>query len=446
MEHIVRKYLWEQRLTEPGQRILVALSGGADSTALLLCLRALGYDTAAAHLNHCLRGSESDRDEDFVRALCARLDVPLTVERADVRAHAAAQKTGIEEAARHLRYAFLEETADRVGADRIATAHTADDNLETVLFHLVRGTGAQGMAGIPPCRGRIIRPLLHVTRDKIEAYLAEQGQDYVTDSSNLTDHHTRNRIRHQVVPALREIAPHAARSAVRMCEQVRRDTECLEQLAESCRIPNALIENGEAVIDRRALRDLHEALQSRVLRQTLERLGLPMTAVSARHIEMLLRLLRHNGETDLPDGWMACTEGTKLSVFRRPPGWEPIPIGCGTHSLPNGRVLRVEKAGKNTGFNNPFNTFLADHDKIDIASLTVRPAAATDRLELAKYRGARTVRCLCDDCRIPRAQRRNLAALADNKGLIAVEGIGLDRSREGDGIEKIEIFFGGSQK
>ena len=192
MEHIVRNYLREHGLSG---RILVALSGGADSTALLLSLQACGCELAAAHLNHCLRGSESDRDEDFVRALCARLGVPLTVERADVRAHAAAQGCGIEEAARSLRYAFLERAADAVGADWIATAHTADDNLETVLFHLTRGTGTRGMAGIPPRRGRIIRPLLGATRTEIEAYLAGKGEPYVTDSSNLTDAHTRNRIR-----------------------------------------------------------------------------------------------------------------------------------------------------------------------------------------------------------------------------------------------------------
>lgn len=443
MERIVRNYLREHGLS--GGRVLAALSGGADSTALLLCLKALGCDLAAAHLNHCLRGSESDRDEAFVRALCARLDVPLTVERADVRGYAAAQKLGIEEAARRLRYEFLEQTADAAGAAWIATAHTADDNLETVLFHLIRGTGTQGMAGIPPRRGRIIRPLLQATRAEVEAYLAQKGQSYVTDSSNLTDGYTRNRIRHQVVPALREIAPHAACSALRMSGQVRADADCLEQLAREQFLRSVRLGDGEAALDRTALCALHDALASRVLRQTLLQLGLPVSEVSSHHLHALTHLLRRPGETDLPGGWMACTEGAKLLIFRRPPGWNKIPVGFGANILPNGGILRLREIGKCSGVHNPFNTFYAERDKIDIASLSVRPAKPSDRLDLAKHRGARTVRRLCDDCRIPLRKRRALAALQDKDGLIAVEGIGLDSSREGEKIEKIEIWFGGSQ-
>lgn len=440
MERFVRNYLRENRVNG---RILVALSGGADSVALLLALRAQGCTLAAAHLNHCLRASESERDEAFVRELCAKLDVPLTVERADVSVYAAQERCGTEEAARRLRYDFLERTADAVDAAYIATAHTADDNLETVLFHLIRGTGARGLAGIPPRRGRIIRPLLQATREDVEAYLAEKRQDYVTDSSNLTDLYTRNRIRHQVVPALREIAPQAAKTVLRMSAQVREDADCLDQLAWEQSVVYAPIDNGEAIIDRHALRDRHDALVRRVLRQTLERLGLPMSEVGKVHLEALLHLIRQPGETDLPDGWTACTEGQKLVIFRRLPDWGTVPVEVGTSALPNGRTLTLRHAGKNSGIHNPFNTFLADRDRIDMASLSVRRAAAADRLDIPEGRGARTVRRLCDDRRVPRRMRRDLAVLLDKNGLIAVEGIGLDRSRQGDGIEKIEIIFGG---
>ena len=173
MLETVKQTIQTHAMLEDGEPVLVALSGGADSVALLRALQALSYPVRAFHLNHCLRGAESDRDEAFCRALCAGLGVPLTVERIDVAAARAAGE-GIEAAARRIRYAQL--TAAAQGA-KIATAHTADDNLETMLFHLVRGTGPKGLAGIPPVRGQVIRPLLGVTRAAVEAYLHALGQD-----------------------------------------------------------------------------------------------------------------------------------------------------------------------------------------------------------------------------------------------------------------------------
>ena len=175
----VKRTISDYMMLETSENVLVALSGGADSTALLLSLRELGYPVRAFHLNHCLRGAESDRDEAFCRRLCEKLGVELTVERVDIAA--AAGDSAVEETARRIRYARLEHAAH--GA-KIAVAHNADDNLETMLFHLVRGTGAKGLTGIPPVRGRIIRPLIAVERSEIEAFLRERGQDFVTDSTN----------------------------------------------------------------------------------------------------------------------------------------------------------------------------------------------------------------------------------------------------------------------
>ena len=195
----------------PSGRVLCAVSGGADSVCLLhSCLRlARGGDTTvcAAHYNHCLRGGESDRDERFVRSLCASLGVELRVGRGDVAAYARGRGMGTEEAARELRYAFLEEAADELGCGYILTAHNADDNAETMLMALVRGSGPRGLAGIPPRRGRILRPMLGATRAEIEAYLAENGLEHVEDSTNECTDYTRNRIRKLCMPVLREINP-----------------------------------------------------------------------------------------------------------------------------------------------------------------------------------------------------------------------------------------------
>ena len=211
MLETVKQTIEDYHMLSPGEPVLAALSGGADSVALLRALLALGYSVRAFHLNHCLRGAESDRDETFCRALCERLGVPLTVERIDVRAQTAGE--GIEAAARRIRYERLVAAAQ--GA-KIATAHTADDNLETMLFHLARGTGPKGLAGIPPVRGDIIRPLIGAERAQVEAYLAELGQDFVTDSTNLSGDYTRNRIRHEVVPVLRQLNPSVCGAAARL--------------------------------------------------------------------------------------------------------------------------------------------------------------------------------------------------------------------------------------
>ena len=207
----------------PGERVLAALSGGADSVALLLVLRELGYTVSACHLEHGLRGAEAERDAAFCQDLCDSLHIPLFVKHADTAAHAKETRQSIETAARALRYAFFAEVLAQTGIPKVATAHTASDNLETVLFHLVRGTGLDGLCGIPPVRDQIIRPLIACTRDAVEAELARRGQPFVTDSTNLSDHYTRNRLRHAVVPVLQSLSPHAEQAAAGLSARLRLD-------------------------------------------------------------------------------------------------------------------------------------------------------------------------------------------------------------------------------
>jgi tRNA(Ile)-lysidine synthase len=204
----------------PGDRILIALSGGADSVALTHALHRLregrrdrpGYSVAAAHLNHRLRGDESDRDERFVRDLCERLQIELVVERVEA-AHSLIDSSNLEERARELRYAFLNRTADRVRARHIALAHHADDQAETVMLRLLRGSGVAGLAGMHSVGpGRIVRPLLTLRRGEILAYLEAIGASYVSDSSNLWPAILRNRVRHELLPMIeRDYAPRLIR-------------------------------------------------------------------------------------------------------------------------------------------------------------------------------------------------------------------------------------------
>lgn len=203
----VSLYIEEKQLFSTGEKILVALSGGADSVALLRVLLRLGYTCVAAHCNFHLRGAESDRDEAFVRELCKQQKVSLQVTHFDTEAYASQNDLSIEMAARELRYRWFEQVRQEVQADVIAVAHHRDDSVETFLLNLTRGTGIGGLKGIAPVNGKVVRPLLAVGRKEILDYLEDLNQPYVTDSTNLEDIYTRNKLRLNILPELREINP-----------------------------------------------------------------------------------------------------------------------------------------------------------------------------------------------------------------------------------------------
>lgn len=207
MLYNVERYIYEKELFGRQDRLIVALSGGADSVALLKVLSSLGYSCVAAHCNFHLRAEESNRDEAFVRRLCADMSVPLEVVHFQTEQYARENNLSIEMAARELRYAWFEDIRVKHNASVIAVAHHKDDSVETFLLNLSRGTGINGLKGIMPKNGNIVRPFLEVGRDDILEYLKSIGQDYVTDSTNLVDIYTRNKIRLDIIPLFKEINP-----------------------------------------------------------------------------------------------------------------------------------------------------------------------------------------------------------------------------------------------
>lgn len=209
-ENKIKSILDGQPLFEPGDRILVAVSGGMDSMCLISLLHALNLEIVAGHVNFKLRGEESDLDEALVRSYCASLGLPVHSVSFDTRAQAKKSRQGIQETARNLRYAWLNELADHHGYQKIATAHHRDDQAETLIHNLVRGAGLRGAGGIPVRQGRIIRPLLTVSKTEIRDYITIRGIPYREDHSNLKTDYTRNKIRHQIIPLLEQINPRAS--------------------------------------------------------------------------------------------------------------------------------------------------------------------------------------------------------------------------------------------
>lgn len=254
---------------ENEKHIAVALSGGADSMALFkgLCMlkNELGITLSAIHINHQLRGEESFRDENFVRKQCKIENVPLTVVRVDVHKKATEEKISTELAARYVRY----EAFDTIECDALATAHNADDNLETVLFRLTRSTGLSGLCGIPQRRGKLIRPLLNVSREEVEEFCFENAIPYVTDSTNLSDDFTRNRIRHSVVPVMKSLNPSILNSFAKTLDLISEDREYIDSVAsEEFRKRNK--KDGLDITD---FSDLPKAIASRIIGAFLELYG-----------------------------------------------------------------------------------------------------------------------------------------------------------------------------
>lgn len=422
--------LRQYSLFSQGDRIAVGVSGGADSVALLRFLAALrpqfGWDLVVCHIHHGLRGAEADRDEHFVRALAEQLGLPCAVSRIDAAALALRDHISVEEAGRMARYAFFAQTAGEGG--RIATAHTLDDSIETVLMNLVRGTGLRGLCGIPRIRGNIVRPLLDCTRAEVEDYLGALGQPYCTDSTNLTDDYTRNRIRHDILPRLCALNPNFPGAMARMLPRLAAQqalTDCLaaqsaQQLQAAC-----------GGLSRQGLSTLPEPVCDRLLLRLLEQNRLP---VSAAAVERMTETLRTGGKLDLAArSWFFVAQGDLAAVIYAPLGGiPPVPVPLPQEETPvilpfspqkSLKLTLCNKIVANTSekFNISLLKYAIDCDRIKGYSFmrTRRPGdtfiVGKKQLSLGEAWAA---------AGIPALLRPALMVLADEQGVLWAEGIG----------------------
>jgi len=406
-------------MLQPGEHVVCAVSGGADSVALLFALyllrEKLGITISAAHFNHRLRGEESDRDETFVRELCQRYDISLRVGSAEVRPG----KKGLEAAARDARYAFL-----RSLPGKIATAHTADDNAETVLMHLVRGTGLKGLGGITPMTDKLIRPMLGVTRGEVLHFLEEYSLSYVEDSSNGSDQFLRNRLRHHVMPYLTRENPGIAENLSALALRLRQDERCLSEMA----VTNASVEVP-------VLRELAPAVRSRVIADFLKKSG--VREPESAHIELVEQLVfsdKPSACASLPNGVVIRRNYDRLEKYKQQEPLNPIVL-----SIPDERDIpelgmRVTCAPAMSAVNTPNRFTVAPSGNIVLRS---RQPGDTMRLP----GGTKELKKLFIDKKISAAQRMQIPVIADDTGVLGVLGFGANLDRYTEKNTAVEIRF-----
>lgn len=426
-------FLDQHHMIPPGSTVLCAVSGGADSVCLLHILHSLGFSLAAAHYNHGLRGGEADRDEAFVRDLCRQWNIPLTVGYGDVAAEASLRKQGIEETARNMRYDFLYKTAEKVGAERIATAHTLDDNAETILLNMIRGTGISGLAGIQPVSGPLIRPLLSHSRRDVEEYLTAQQLPHVEDSSNCDLSYTRNRLRLQVMPLLRELNPKAAEHISALAGICSVADQGLE--AEARRLTRSVsVQDGRIAFPRASYFQSSSGTQSRILFQLLDKLGVGRKDFGSKHLEAIDHMMRFTGHgresrLDLPHNVTARFSGDWLILETRKqrPTHIQLMANCPVHW--GGYILTLLDRPVGDGLLLCQNTAgIVEHPTLEWGPVTVAPCPPGERLTLPESNGARTVKRLCLDRGIGLSERDGLPAIYVDDRLAAVWRLGVDRA------------------
>ena len=391
-----------------GERVLVALSGGADSTALLLSLKELGYHVFAVHVNHNLRGDESLRDEAFCVKLCDSLGVELYVESVDVKSYCDEKKCSTELGAREQRYEALYKHANGC---KIATAHTLSDALETAIFNLSRGCGIKGLTSIPPVRGNIVRPLINCTREEIEAYLSEKGQNYVTDSTNLEPDCSRNIIRLNVVPELKKINSGLMKSFAGTLEALREADTYIEKKARE------LIGNQTEVYDFSDASD--DAVLSRALGIVLQSGGIEP---SYDRITAAKKLISVGGRINLKMGVYLKGFAGKLCFEYQSDG-EPLELTVTLREnvTYEGKQLIVTKISPFdiSSFNKTELRYLIDESKIG-ETYTLRHYLGNETIRLPERGFTSTVKKLLS----PEERRENIV-IADSEGAIFVEGVGV---------------------
>ena len=413
----------------------MGLSGGADSCALLCLLvslrESMGLKVYACHINHCIRGEEADKDENFTAELCEKLGVKLFALRVDVLKEAQKKGMGTEQCGREIRYCFFEEKAKELGA-KIATAHTASDNAETVIFNMTRGSGIKGLCGIPPVRGNIIRPLIEASRTDTENYCMQNGIEYMTDSSNLERIYNRNKIRLDVITVLKEINPSLENTLSGLSERLRETSAYISNEALSA-LKSAETENGYRCEIMREMSPVIFAEAVRILCRKFDIIP------ESKHIELIRKIVYNKGAVEIRNGVFAVCSQNSFRIIRKTEQNEKVScIGFPlepekTISINDKKIrsylLNIEdfhnrKKNEKFVFNN-----LLDYDTIPLLSI-FRTRKSGDVFSPAKRKVTKSVKKLFIEMKLPHDKRDELLMLAKDSEILWIEGIGVSEKHK----------------
>ena len=405
-------------MLQPGDRVICAVSGGADSVALLFAMyllrEKLQITVKAAHFNHHLRGEESNRDESFVQELCDRYEIPLHLGSGQI----IAGKKGLEAAARAARYDFFSGLTGKV-----ATAHTADDNAETVLMHLVRGTGLKGLGGIAPVRGQLIRPMLSVTRQEVLAFLEEYNLSWIQDSSNDSDTFLRNRLRHHVMPLLVQENPNFAENLSATALRLREDEEVL----------SAMVQTDNPGVEE--LRSMPAALRSRWISNFLRLNGVPEPdSKDIARVNSLVFSSKPSAAVKFPPGVTVrrCYHRLEVSQAPQPLETQPLQVPCRVEIPSLELTVCVDHASSCSKSADCFTVHAG-------SGLCLRSRLRGDAIRLAG--GTKELRKIYIDRKIPAHQRLQLPVLADEHGVLGAWPLGANLDRLATELPALQIRF-----
>ncbi len=403
-------------MLETGDSVVVGLSGGADSVSLLYTLLELVpiYDIkiSAVHINHQLRGQDSDNDELFCKDLCKRLSVPFFSEKVDVKKYMKENGCSCEESARILRY----EVFKKYSVDKIATAHTLSDNAETVIHNLVRGTGLKGITGIPPVRDNIIRPLIKVSRQEVEEYLSEKSQDFVTDCTNLSDDYTRNKIRHNVIPQLEKINGSFLKTMSTNISAFQVENEFISQYCDE--VYNKCLENPNTL---KSLSDYHKAVRNRCIARFLNEHGL---RYSSDRILMVDNLIFSNGKINIAkDVYIRSDSGILfIEYVKNEKNDFCFDAREGVFNITDKKTCTLKIVSDIKEFNE--NCYIVDYHKIE-GNLILRSRKNGDKIKLVGRDFTSSVKKSLINMKIPISNRSELCFLEDSSGLLFAEKLGI---------------------
>lgn len=435
----IRKYISEFHMLSYGDKVVAGISGGADSVCLffvLLELREL-YDLslAAVHVNHGLRGPEAEADEEFVRRMCREYDVRCEVIRTDVRELAVRQSLSEEEAGRRIRYDAFDTVLKQYGYNKIAVAHNRNDQSETVLFNLFRGSGLKGLSGIAPVRGNIIRPLLDTGRDEIETYLLKKNITYRTDRTNLTDKYTRNKIRLKVMPYVTdEINGRAVEHIAKTAGMVREYEEYIERNTLLAYKRMVSEKNGQYFVSTADFAREDPVIGTRVLRKILEKLAGGLKDIGTVHMDSLLELMGKQAgrQINLPYSIVAVREYHGIRLLRQTERRQECSSYCVKVPVPGEIFLEEENIHltfqcvpaedkKNSIIPKNDYTKWFDYDKIK-NTVFLRCRQEGDFLQIDGKGNTKRLKAYFINARIPKEERNRVPLLADGSHIIWVIG------------------------